>query len=136
MSDQIKELVKRLREGKFARLQIAGPYPDQYVYAVDTEKTHLRAADALETMAGEVDKLKWSIMEWYEDRAEAAEAERDRLAAELKTASQLLHDTAVRESRLKAALVRLRDCDWVISLPDRMDAVREIARKALGGDAS
>ena len=33
--------------------------------------------------------------------------------------------------RLKAALVRLRDCDWVISLPDRMDAVREIARQAL-----
>jgi len=34
--------------------------------------------------------------------------------------------------RLRAALVRLRDCDWVITLPDRMDAVREIARKALG----
>ena len=34
-------------------------------------------------------------------------------------------------ARLKAALVRLRDCDWVIRLPDRMDAVREIARKAL-----
>lgn len=33
--------------------------------------------------------------------------------------------------RLKAALVRLRDCDWVIRLPDRMDGVREIARKAL-----
>ena len=34
--------------------------------------------------------------------------------------------------RLKAALVRLRDCDWVIRLPDRMDGVRQIARKALG----
>ena len=33
--------------------------------------------------------------------------------------------------RLRAALVRLRDCDWVITLPDRMDAVREIARQAL-----
>jgi hypothetical protein len=32
---------------------------------------------------------------------------------------------------LEAALIRLRDCDWVISLPDRMDAVREIARTAL-----
>lgn len=28
-------------------------------------------------------------------------------------------------------LTRLRDCDWVISLPDRMDAVREIARNTL-----
>lgn len=34
---------------------------------------------------------------------------------------------------LRAALQRLRDCDWNISLPDRMDAVREIARKALNG---
>jgi hypothetical protein len=36
--------------------------------------------------------------------------------------------------RLKTALETLRDCDWVISLPDRMDAVRDIARKALEGD--
>jgi len=28
-------------------------------------------------------------------------------------------------------LTKLRDCDWVISLPDRMDAVRKIAREAL-----
>lgn len=33
--------------------------------------------------------------------------------------------------RMEAALIRLRDCDWVISLPDRMDAVRDIARQAL-----
>ncbi len=30
-----------------------------------------------------------------------------------------------------AALERLRDCDWVISLPDRMDAVRTIAADAI-----
>ena len=29
------------------------------------------------------------------------------------------------------SLTRIRDCDWVITLPDRMDAVREIAREAL-----
>jgi len=34
-------------------------------------------------------------------------------------------------AELEEALIRLRDCDWTISLPDRMDAVREIARKAL-----
>lgn len=44
------------------------------------------------------------------DRAEAAEA---------------------REKVLREALTRLRDCDWVITLPDRMDAVRDIACKAL-----
>ena len=34
-------------------------------------------------------------------------------------------------TKLRSALTRLRDCDWTITLPDRMDAVREIAREAL-----
>jgi hypothetical protein len=33
--------------------------------------------------------------------------------------------------RMRVALEKLRDCDWVITLPDRMDAVRLIAREAL-----
>jgi hypothetical protein len=33
--------------------------------------------------------------------------------------------------RLRSALIRLRDCDWVITPHDRMDAVRDIARHAL-----
>lgn len=33
--------------------------------------------------------------------------------------------------RLRAALERIRDCDWTITLPDRMDGVRDIARAAL-----
>jgi hypothetical protein len=33
------------------------------------------------------------------------------------------------------ALVRLRDCDWVVTLPDRMDAVRKIAREAIEAGA-
>lgn len=36
-----------------------------------------------------------------------------------------------RVEKLEAALERIRDCDWVITLPDRMDAVRAIAREAL-----
>ena len=41
--------------------------------------------------------------------------------------------TAVTEQRdrLAEALRKLADCDWVITLPDRMDAVREIADEAL-----
>ena len=35
------------------------------------------------------------------------------------------------EDALLEALKKLRDCDWIISLPDRMDAVRGIARAAL-----
>ena len=38
-----------------------------------------------------------------------------------------------RVGELERALIRLRDCDWTITLPDRMGAVRDIARKALGG---
>ena len=33
--------------------------------------------------------------------------------------------------RLRHALERIRDCDFTITLPDRMDAVRKIAREAL-----
>ena len=36
-----------------------------------------------------------------------------------------------QRDRLAAALGKLADCDWVITPHDRMDAVREIARKAL-----
>ena len=33
--------------------------------------------------------------------------------------------------KMRSALQSLADCDWTISLPDRMDAVRKIAREAL-----
>ena len=41
--------------------------------------------------------------------------------------------TAVTDQRdrLAKALQKLADCDWVITLPDRMDAVRAIANEAL-----
>ena len=43
----------------------------------------------------------------------------------------LLLQAADRVDKLEEALKRIRDCDWVITLPDRMDAVRAIAREAL-----
>lgn len=36
-----------------------------------------------------------------------------------------------QRDRLAEALKKLADCDWVITLPDRMDAVRSIARDVL-----
>ena len=36
-----------------------------------------------------------------------------------------------QRDRLAEALRKLADCDWVITLPDRMDAVRTIANEAL-----
>lgn len=55
--------------------------------------------------------------EWYQKRYAQA------LAA--------LKDAEKRVEMLTLALERIRDCDFVISLPDRMDAVRKIAREAL-----
>ena len=43
----------------------------------------------------------------------------------------LMLDAANRILKLEAALERIRDCDFVITLPDRMDGVRQIAREAL-----
>jgi hypothetical protein len=42
-----------------------------------------------------------------------------------------LNNTEKRMNTFKRALERIRDCDFVITLPDRMDAVRAIAREAL-----
>ena len=43
----------------------------------------------------------------------------------------LMLEAADEIEKLREALQRIRDCDWVITLPDRMDAVRQIAREAL-----
>jgi hypothetical protein len=44
---------------------------------------------------------------------------------------RLILEAIYRIRKLEAALMRIRDCDFVITLPDRMDAVRAIAREAL-----
>jgi len=52
------------------------------------------------------------------------------IAATMRCVDALDAVTEQRD-RLAEALRKLADCDWVISPHDRMDAVREIARKAL-----
>lgn len=42
-----------------------------------------------------------------------------------------LETMALENERMKETLAKLKNCDWVISLPDRMDAVRKIAGDAL-----
>jgi hypothetical protein len=44
---------------------------------------------------------------------------------------QMVYDAREQRDRLAEALQKLADCDWVITLPDRMDAVRTIANEAL-----
>jgi hypothetical protein len=68
----------------------------------------------------------------------AVTKQRDRLADQLDDAvaeaTNAVNDIIGmkwQRNRLAEALQKLADCDWVISLPDRMDAVRSIAREAL-----
>lgn len=61
---------------------------------------------------------------WSGDCGEMSSVDEERTDA-------LLLQAAKRIKKLEAALERLRDCDWVITLSDRMDAVRQIAREAL-----
>jgi len=48
--------------------------------------------------------------------------------AEIK---RLTDERDAERDRMRDALIRLRDCDWVITPANRMDAVRDIAREAL-----
>jgi hypothetical protein len=52
-------------------------------------------------------------------------------AAMLKQAATVMTHWDRRIVALEIALTKIRDCDFVITLPDRMDAVRAIAREAL-----
>lgn len=78
-----------------------------------------------------IDRLKstdvWSIIEEAADRIE----ELERYLSTRHTMNEL-EKANKRNDKLEEALIRLRDCDWIITAHDRMDAVREIARKALG----
>ena len=68
------------------------------------------------------------------EQAAQLEAEKIRSAAILESIDGCAGRVAeLRQqlAELREALTRIRDCDWVITLPDRMDAVREIAREAL-----
>jgi hypothetical protein len=48
-----------------------------------------------------------------------------------KSVDAKLATVTEQRDRLAEALRKLADCDWVITLPNRMDAVRAIAREAL-----
>ena len=73
---------------------------------------------------GEVAALKAEI-------ADEAIALRDMMSERDAAEAELAKERA-KVRTLREACERLRDCDWVITLPDRMDAVRDIARAARG----
>lgn len=78
----------------------------------------------------------------WNTRSDAALTESDRKLADMEAenvnlrqqiAQDLTNATANAQEKLvlREAMIRLRDCDWVITPADRMDAVRQIAREAI-----
>ena len=51
--------------------------------------------------------------------------------SELQKLERELAEVTKQRDAAIAALETIASCDWVITLPDRMDAVREIARETL-----
>ena len=49
----------------------------------------------------------------------------------LELERRTLESVTEQRDRLAEALEKLAGCDFIITLPDRMDAVRDIAREAL-----
>ena len=76
------------------------------------------------------------IAELERENAELSLLEKELLCEEhrFNDLSDQFAELAHRKDRYEAALIKLKNCDWVITPKDRMDAVREIARNALEGE--
>ena len=59
----------------------------------------------------------------------------DEDGSEVGVSRQALDETLEYIQKLESALIKLRDCTWVITSPDCMDDVRDIADKALKGES-
>jgi hypothetical protein len=57
--------------------------------------------------------------------------EREAAKAAIKVLQRELAEVTKQRDILIEGLEKLASCDWVITLPDRMDAVREIANETL-----
>lgn len=90
----------------------------------DTPRTDKARLDILQT--GRPARVKAEF-------AEELERENDELNIAVNVARHLIKTLQSDNIKLRAALERLRDCDFVVTPMDRMDAVRDIAREALKG---
>jgi uncharacterized coiled-coil DUF342 family protein len=91
------------------------------------------ARNELIDMTEQRDGLREGI-DYASDQLTKVTEQRDRLQLivdEGCRVSSLCREYREQRDRLAEALQKLADCDWVITLPDRMDAVREIANEAL-----
>lgn len=104
----------------------------------DTPKTDKQSAWHYDEMGKRIEYVAIGFARQLERELTAAREElktaigqRDAIEESRVMTSNIYIKTAEQRDRLAEALQKLADCDWVISLPDRMDAVRSIAREAL-----
>ena len=87
-----------------------------------------------ELTAAQEELAEWSILKGWGGTPEIIndfiKGQQTRIHHAQDLESELTTVTEQRD-RLKGALRKLADCDWVITLPNRMDAVRTIATEAL-----
>ena len=76
-------------------------------------------------------KLMRDMLERADMYLEVPTENNHKTGAMLRQAASVMTQWDRRIFKLEEALMRIRDCDFVITLPDRMDAVRQIAREAL-----
>jgi hypothetical protein len=121
------DLVARLREGKFARLQKAGPYPDQFIYAVDKDKIHLKAADLIESQAKERDEAKGNALYW-ENAYDALINQRDAALKDVEAAEAEV--ARLREALGLIAIVE-QGCGGTLTFREMAESAMRQARSAL-----
>ena len=143
--DNIIELNERLiamtkqRDGFEAKLrtELRG-HPDSELWGdAGLIAATMRCVDAVEKLTEQRDRMRKRIAQLEDELAktcnkveELAEIDLDQMDKERSIISKL-SDYKNQRDRLGMALQKLADCDWVITLPDRMDAVRAIANEAL-----
>lgn len=92
---------------------------------------HMQDTYGISLLVSEEADIVNAVNEDHHHALEAALAERDEARADADEWQNKYAGVFVERDEARGALKRIADCDWVITLPDRMDAVRKIARDAL-----
>jgi uncharacterized coiled-coil DUF342 family protein len=113
----LKTLAKQERK---AQSLLTGPReaPQEFErwYIAEVLEAALLIIEQRDRLAEELNELKEEYGTWW---------------AQKRIAIDELKDVTEQRDRLAEALREIANCDFVITLPDRMDAVRAIAREAL-----
>ena len=135
--NRLKELSNAITEGRSAqereftmRIPVECDRDADIVLAEAAKRLKNRSK---EDYIKEIEELRAKLFS-EEDRIAELEEEVRCEERRFNYLSDQFAELAEQKDLYESALIKLRDCDWVITPHDRMDAVREIARKALEGE--